>query len=73
MSEEMKLLMALCDALGFEVERNVDFNADAYLAAEQLYEKIESFNKGLFIKTPNLYPNTEDYETTSFKLTKKPQ
>ncbi len=42
MSEEMKLLRALCDALGFEVETNLD-----YKERKEAKENAMKYNRGI--------------------------
>lgn len=63
MSEEMKLLMALADAMRFDVERIEYFN-------EALYEKAVEFHEK---SRPTLYPepNKSTHTKISFKVTKR--
>jgi len=82
MSEEMKLLMALCDALGFEVERTLDSKerkepAESAKIINTNYARTDrqllSVNGELVIDNNKMYTSYLREPETSYKLTKAMQ
>lgn len=71
MTNEMKLLMSLCEYWGIEVEEDEDFNEDAHNAAMTEYQT--SLNSGFMghHQSGLKCPNPIDFVATDYKLTKK--
>ena len=71
MNDTHKLLMALCDALGFEVEKTETLNIQ-YEGALANYERNKVLAAEHFMMPP-LPPNKSDFIIVDYKLTKKDQ
>lgn len=73
MTDEMKLLMALCDALGFEVETVIEFDVDRYQRALNGHHMVMSAVQKHGI--PGTYTVSEplrtEFKEKNYKLTRK--
>ena len=67
MTNEMKLLLAMCDAMGFEVEVDNKFDKEKYDTGVYAHKRMEEIS-GISTITP---PVPADYSETTYKVTKK--